>query len=789
MSLAFSDHVVETAADFEHAIAQIPTSRLQNATGIVLRVHARLWEELVAKGYDHLAFEARLSAICKRAPNIDIYALPDGHSAAESRLSVGNLQGPRHLINGRTQAYVFHQSSPVSHEAIRELELTNIFESGRARSVICASDNHHFALPSGAHASQFLRLGDAFTDIETVDRVAYWIAIEIQSKVKLMVENERYTLLVDHPSMLILAARVQLLVSQLIEIVAFPTYPSDVESRTASFDLMKQVAARCSSVFVVIGVASTGRLAEFIQNWATLESSKVEVNVFILYSLQKLALAQTVLCHLDLNGYKHYASNADCELCLAQSAAVQIQTSSYLLGYAPNAPVVLYGSYFSEQRSFLQEWGCHEGVLRVHYNDPNEPTARHHAFYIDVGTLLNVPSFETKVLARANSFQPKPDVIVVPDHPTARKIGQLVASSLTVQLVVLDNQLLTQAEAPVCAILNTARCALIIDDLFITGSRLQNINKFLRENRAALVPDLENIHFWTLLATPASEREYKGVVDGMTKNHSWKSTVTHIQKIILPHWHNQLDCPWCLEFKTLTGIAQASGEFEGQIIDRISVLASTATGITVDPFFSAYGCNAIPNLGAESLALGQGSSPMQTLFACASGMQQLRHAASKALNADQFPAPAFLAVRNFSKNYTERLLWLGMLRSVKNNELEPDLRRFLTAIAIDDADKQGTIVRGELAIAWITGKLGAISVSEKCKKFFWDSGISWESLFAKGLVDKGPSQLGAGIQGDTTETELKKAFTKRLLISLKFSCVSVVQSVQKALNFIREKYF
>jgi hypothetical protein len=65
----------------------------------------------------------------------------------------------------------------------------------------------------------------------------------------------------------------------------------------------------------------------------------------------------------------------------------------------------------------------------------------------------------------------------------------------------------------------------------------------------------------------------------------------------------------------------------------------------------------------------------------------------------------FFAERVFSHNYTERLIWLGMLRSLKGKELEPKLRSYLSSVALNGNDGQHEIVSGELAIAWLAGKL------------------------------------------------------------------------------------
>ena len=267
MTLAFSDIVAETAADFDHAVAEIESANLRQADGIVLRAHASLWRQFMESTYDRDQPKPDLTAILRRAPGLDVYLLPDAHSLAERWTVQSAAQPPIQLIDGPSGATLLTPVGAERLDKIRIAELTRLFHICRGRCVICASANHHFSLPSGAHSTQFVRLGDAFSSIDTVDRIAYWVAMEIQSQSAILQQDGRHIVFVDHPSMLILAARVQQLVGLVIDIVAFPTYPSDVQSRDASFEMLRRHASGGASVFVVIGVASTGRLADFIQRW------------------------------------------------------------------------------------------------------------------------------------------------------------------------------------------------------------------------------------------------------------------------------------------------------------------------------------------------------------------------------------------------------------------------------------------------------------------------------------------------------------------------------------------
>ena len=409
MLLAFSNTVAADVNDFEHAVADIPDAKALEADAIVLRVEASLWLALGSPSETLLEdLRAQALHVATRAPGIKVFLMPDGHTCAESSPAHSAHRPPMQLVD-QAGVLTLSQANDAAVLAIRQQDLADCLQAARTRCVVCAASDYHFALPSGAHSNQFLRLAEAFVDLRTVDRIAFWIALDIQRRLEPL-KSEYPVMLVDHPSMLVLAARVQLLVSNRLRVVAFPTYPSDVETRAAAFDELRRLPENCTQAFVLVGVASTGRLAKFIAQWNA--PAHLKIHVSILYAVQPLEQAD-VFCNLQLPEYKHFASKEECDLCNAESTPVAIHSSNYMVGYAPADAIALPPSYFEKQKVFIDRWGKHAGVLRVHCNDPNEATARHHAFYVDVGTLLNYPGFVTEIEQKVATFDPPPPSCLV----------------------------------------------------------------------------------------------------------------------------------------------------------------------------------------------------------------------------------------------------------------------------------------------------------------------------------------------------------------------------------------
>lgn len=736
MKLAFSSTVVVAVKDLEHAIAQVKDTELLDATGIALRIHSQLWLALMSNLTDMgTELAAQGDAAAKRAKGIDIFALPDGHSAAECRPPYTACHAPRLLFGKSSTTPLFHELDANTVASIRQQDLHRVIDSARSRCVICATVGHHFELPSGAHASQFLRLAEAFLDMEAVDRIAYWVALDIHSTQEPFQDDKPIALVVDHPSMLILGARVQRLVARPMSVFCFPTYPSDMETRTAAFRLLDQVKAAHSDIFVLIGVASTGRLAKTISGWAA-EKSITALSTSILYGLHAMN-GHKVLCDLKLPDYVHQASGESCDLCDKGGIAITIQASSYMIGYGPSASVALPPKFFDSQKSFFEKWGGVDGALRVHFDDPNEATARHHAFYVNVDSLLDQSDFVAEMVCHIKKMSANIDVILVPDHPTANRFGQILQAGLSVPVVVLDNQLLNGKRQD--QVLKVAKTLLVADDMFITGLRFDSINRFLRERGSTHAPATKAVHFFTPLATTASDHEYEARIQGLTRNHGWASKISHLYKFPLPSWHSSDDCPWCIEKKTLSLIAKVAGGLDGALSERLAALGSSSSGLSTEPYFLVDQDMHLPGLGAQSALMREGVSQLQVLFTCASAFQQLRHDKTKPLNSGHFPTPTFVAKRVFSENYTERVIWLGLLRTMKSVELEQDLKKYLRVAALDKADHQRHFIHAELAVAWLTGKLGPIDATEAMEDFFSAIDVPWKALLSNGFVDKSPS--------------------------------------------------
>lgn len=724
MRLATSRDTIHAVSDIEAAIAQIPDGALRDATAVGLKTSARLWQLLTSREEEVAdQLQREREEILGRLENRNIYLLPDPTDLCRKNILGEGPQDirPRHILGteGLLRSVVQAELSD-----LRSASLSEVFRIQQHRCILSASDRYHFSLPSGAHTSMFLRLSDAFVDVAALDIAAYWVALEILQGMPTAMETLRTRIVVDNPSMRALAIRVDLLARTAADLHCLPHYPRSIEEQARLKDFLRGSSNETHRTWMIIGVASTGNLYRFAQECNTPQLNS-EISTVLMYTMRDLQI-KDVLCQLDLPHYQHFDGKEECSLCNAQSHPIDIDSSTYLYANSQSVKVALGIEYFQLQRPFIEKYGSQEGVLRVHYDDPNEVGDRHHAYYVDVMSLLKVPAFESEVRSKLRSLEHPPDVVFGPAHPAATRLREIAREVLNAPHFA-HNTLRLETDSPsnldIIKAAKNANTVLILDDLLISGSRLDTYNRAIRE-QGRIFQNVKKVVFLVMVALPESMLELKHRSQGLTANHEGRSSsFDYLYAIPLPKWLTNQDCPWCTEQRILTRLARDYDEVDTPYEDRLKLLQSKDSGITHQAFYVDAEENT-PNLGANSKILPQDSSAIQVLISCASAVQQLRTAQSDSLDARSFPAPRYLAERVFSKNYSERLVWISLLRSLRSNELDDKLKSYLLAKALAlKVGQDDYYILKELAIAGMIGFLGSFPDSPEATELFRRAGL------------------------------------------------------------------
>lgn len=259
MKLAFSQVVAASVQDLEHCVAQVEDAELWDAAGVVVKVRAALWRRFISLDADTSNdLELAHDALERRASGLKIFLLPDAHELCSDEGTPYRLELPACIqIVFREAQVSLEPTSGNELELIRQADLEKALRSQFDRCLVRASENHHFALPSGAHASLFIRLAEAFVDLSIVDLIAFWSALRIISDHPGR-RRDSFDLVVDHPSMLVLGLRVARFFHR-VNVISLPSYSTDVKTRTEIIRSLKALGT--GNVVLLIGIASTGRLA------------------------------------------------------------------------------------------------------------------------------------------------------------------------------------------------------------------------------------------------------------------------------------------------------------------------------------------------------------------------------------------------------------------------------------------------------------------------------------------------------------------------------------------------
>lgn len=565
---------------------------------------------------------------------------------------------------------------------LRQFDLNNIVELHKNRALLTIPSGH-FELPSGAHTSHFFRVAECLSDLNTIDRIIYWIARDLS--IEIDKDNLKSILLItDNPSTLILALRVaELFPNVAIQCEGLPEYPESQKAINELEEWLEDHLSEHSSMYCIISVTSTGALRNAISNAA----SKLEKNAAfaVVYSTNQHENNNSSYCNLVIDDYKHWSNKIECELCkdsTAESNALfQIDRSRYFLYERKIKLLALPPRYFSLQKEFLEKYGHYQNVLKAHVDDPNDENPRHHAFYIDVLSLMEIPDFQNALIDKIQKLQSIPDLILIPPHPAGVKIGAYLKHKLNLPVIYHKDLRINKFKVEDMELaheISNCKSLLIIDDLAFTGSRMQSFNNVIRES-SSIFKQPENIVFLPLVVLAEDNAVWEKTVRGLTLNHGLNHrSVEYLYKFPLPRWHKE-ECPWCAEYSELGRLSM----FEQDDSDDQGVrLSGSNMGLRANQWLNYKEGLNIPNFGDNSPVASVGTKSIQLLFACASAIQQLRTDSNigNQLNPNGYPFCRVLDGAVIKDFYTENLLIVSLLRSLTQYELSEEFRDHVTEL-------------------------------------------------------------------------------------------------------------
>lgn len=705
MKVHVCPEVLVALKDLEATVTAIGDHELEDADAILIRVEGDLWIHLMRGGLsDPTEIERAGSATYERVPQTKLFLAPSlSWLAAQAQGNVlVDLLMPRQFDLSSTPPRICELPEKDALDALRRGCLAVEVSEGLRRCTVTAPSTHHFKLPSDAHATHFIRLSEAFTSIQSVDSVAYWVSTSLAEGSEPTIQPPRVALLVDHPSMLMLGVRIQRLLNTDAPVECLPGYPVDLPTRSDAQRVIEQLANDGIPVACIVGVASTGKLKRTLEGLSS--SLQPPLKTIIVFSSQQLDGFST-LGTLDVPGYKHFAPGTACELCdSGKSHVIQIQSTSFLIAIDQPKLLALPPPNFEQQKNFISTWGRVEGALRIHFDDPNEEVPRHHAYGVNAVALLNNRDFRDLTIARLRALSPRPQLALVPGHRAEQLLREIVQEALEIE-VISDRDLRPDNTVLHHRFKNPV--VLVFDDKAVTGGRLKSMNDILRREGAKMWGDFSYVHFYCPIATPESVSSLKKIERGLTTRHPWNAALITDYVLPLPPWHTPEECPWCIEASRLELLANVTDVMDTPLTQRLSNLRYGTGNAPCECFPPSLSGEEHSVLGNGSLAAEPGATHVQVAFACAVAVQRLRTQDRDPLNSQGFPTPTQLERAVLSDNYSEGLLRCGILRALTPTEISGELSEFVTNLFLHPHSEAAmTKYHAELIGAFLANKLG-----------------------------------------------------------------------------------
>lgn len=423
---------------------------------------------------------------------------------------------------------------------------------------------HHFLLPSGAHASSFSRVADALDDITIVGRFADWI--EHGRLCPDAVLGDTWTIL---PLLQELATRAAPIAGHPVAVWSFAEYPSlRVVRETLSTILPSLGTIRAPRLLFVASGLASGDMVRRIQAFAKEALPGVSLE-FVAITAARGSVRQVDVC-CEMPPVRRYSVQRGevCMLCREPGKAplVRIDPKKYF----PMFEVHSYRQMMTAQEATVHA-GLWEAISRqdaaaVHLTDTSLGEPRHLHVGVRVERLLRDENLAAEVEQDLRSHMHRgADVVIIPRHEATGALLAIARGALGGQFreVVIERAPADEAETAgaeeidaasrqaVISSLQGAQQILILDDVIIRGTTVRTIHRFLQEEIQTLAstkaphPDYE-ISAYAVLARPENYSEWALLVDSLRQRPGARAKA--YRTIPLPGE----PCPWCIEQRELS---------------------------------------------------------------------------------------------------------------------------------------------------------------------------------------------------------------------------------------------
>src|SRR6185369_12674708 len=385
-------------------------------------------------------------------------------------------------------------------EAVREAELDALIEDGRAK--LPGAPGVMYRAPSGTYMRAFLRVGNIQRSRSAVDALFFWLLPHLRGCRGIVSDTWSISTVALNVSRR-LAEYTGL---DLTPVEMLSSYHRESSDRASEAANTIQIAYQQSGIkpeaadspglspnyiLILISATHTGSLVRSLRSLLELRLIDRHVRFVALFKMSKGGEEIAVLKDLSKrrNAAEYAAVAPDTEQGDIETIPIDEQV------YFP----LQYRDYEYHLRApdskltfeFLQQYKG-TSLFRAHRDVDDDGVIRHQALWIDTGNLFSQPTFQRKFRTRIRSLDPVPDVIIIPGHDASKELAKLAVAELQLKGInpqVFEHASLnfednTKANKKIKAAIEgipADRGLLILDDAYITGSRLEGYNQSFRD--------------------------------------------------------------------------------------------------------------------------------------------------------------------------------------------------------------------------------------------------------------------------------------------------------------------
>ncbi len=445
--------------------------------------------------------------------------------------------------------------------ALRERELACLVEHSRA--LLPMIPGSFYRAPSNRLARAFLRVGNIQYSRHAIDAVCFWLLPHMRDCAAILVDTWSISSIAFDLAGLVGDARgtaplpVEMLSQyqdasperMALAAEALDRLSAELDARLPDGEPEGPIRVAC-----ILSATHSGSLVEVLGELVEMSGFQLDLSYVAIFQMgADLGLPSLS----DISGtpeFRPLDSGED-----QGRTIVEIDPRSYFPLTHNDVELIVRIRHAQAAKTFIETFP-NPGIISLHRDHRTDGPTRHHAVHLDTAMLARSQPFREGFAAKLRELTPRPSLVITPLHTAAHELGTLAASILSEfgpvehfehsTLVLQDvgpNRDSDMALRKAIEGLAPEEALLILDDAFITGTRMSNYQGRLRAMKCRA-----RLHYHVAIARPpnmANWRNAKSMLgwrDPAEAVPFARNTVDATYELCLPNWQER-DCPWCAE--------------------------------------------------------------------------------------------------------------------------------------------------------------------------------------------------------------------------------------------------